>query len=356
MAEESFQEKTEQATPRRRQEARKQGNVAKSVDLNSVFVLLAGTLALYFARGPMWNRISEATKALWRGGCTATLTPAMMQIYLVGGLEVMAKIVAPVIIAVGVAGLAANYAQVGLIFALDPLAPKFSKVDPIAGAQRLVSKRALVELAKGIFKIGVVGLVAYWTIKGAFEEVFLLMDQSVGQIFVFIGRMTFRILLRTGLVLVILAALDYAFQRREHEQRLRMTKQEVKEEMKQVEGDPLVKSRVRSIQREMARRRMMDAVPKADVVITNPTHLAVALQYDPEQMAAPTVVAKGARLIAQRIREIAEAHGIPIVEDKALAQMLYKATEVGQEIPLHLYKAVAEILAYVYQMKGKSTV
>jgi flagellar biosynthetic protein FlhB len=206
-------------------------------------------------------------------------------------------------------------------------------------------------LVKSVLKIAIITLVAWLTVRGEIASTLPLMDQEVGDILIYISRVSFKILSMTCWVLVALAVLDYAYQRWEHERNLKMTKQEVRDENKQTEGDPLIKGRIRRLQREAARKRMMAAVPKADVVITNPQHLAVALQYAPEKMAAPVVVAKGADFLAAKIREIAADHHVPVIENKPLAQLLYRMVQVDHAIPEAMYKAVAEILALVYSLR-----
>ncbi|MDX1778625.1 MAG: EscU/YscU/HrcU family type III secretion system export apparatus switch protein, partial [Thermodesulfobacteriota bacterium] len=233
------------------------------------------------------------------------------------------------------------------------IAPKFSKLDPLKGFARMFSKQALVELIKSIFKVIIVGCVTYFTVKGELEEIVPLMDKEIWSVMSYIGSVCFKILLRTSWVLIVLAIVDYVFQKWDFKQEAKMTKQEVKDEFKQREGDPLIKSRVRQAQREMAKKRMMEAVPKADVVITNPVHLAIALEYNTQNMSAPQLTAKGSRLVAERIKAIAQEHNIPIVENKPLAQALFKGVEIGQEIPTVFYKAVAEVLSYVYRLKNK---
>jgi flagellar biosynthetic protein FlhB len=233
------------------------------------------------------------------------------------------------------------------------LTPKASKIDPIKGFGKIISKRSLAELGKAIFKIIIVGWAAFSTLKNDIYLLLPLMYQEKTHIISMLGDISFRVIIRCSCVIFFLAILDYIYQKWEFEQNLKMTKQEVKDEFKQTEGDPLVKSRIRSIQREMARRRMMEEVPKADVVITNPTHLSVALRYSHEEnMTAPRIVAKGANNVAFKIREVAKKHDIPLIENKSLAQNLYKL-DIGEEIPPQFYQAVAEILAYVYGLKKK---
>jgi flagellar biosynthetic protein FlhB len=210
----------------------------------------------------------------------------------------------------------------------------------------------MVELLKNLLKIAIVGLVAYSALDGLMEESMSLMDTSVASVMAYMTHAAVMIGLKVGIAFLALAAADYMYQRFEYERELRMTKQEVKEELKSQEGDPLIKSRIRSIQRQIAYKRMMQDVPKADVVITNPTHLAVAIKYESSSMSAPKVVAKGADIIAQRIREIAEEHGVPMIEDKPLAQALYKTVDVGEQVPEKLFQAVAQVLAYIYRLKN----
>ena len=230
--------------------------------------------------------------------------------------------------------------------------PKLNKLNPISGMKKFVSLKALVELVKSIFKVLLVGGIAYGVIRTETVKFPGLMQQEVGDILIFIGKLSFKVFFFVCLALIILAVLDYIYQRWQYEEDLKMTKQQVKDERKQQEGDPKVKSRIRKVQLEMASRRMMEAVPEADVVITNPVHLAVALQFDAAKMIAPVVVAKGAGHLAERIKEIARNHQVPIVEDKPLAQALHKMVEIGEYIPVELYRTVAEVLAYVYRLKG----
>ena len=354
MAEESFQEKTEQATPKRREESAKKGQIAKSQELNSAVVLMAGLGGLWMLGGMMYRDLSGFTVNILSG-------PQLVDVSL-GNIWTLAfnwalfyfGVSGPIMIVLGVAAFVVSISQVGFTINEEALSLKLQRLDPVAGAKRLVSKRSLVELVKGLFKISIVGYISYITIMPELGTMATLLDVGIGETFAYIAMMIMRVGFRTAIVLLVLAALDYAYQRWEHSNSIKMTKQEVKEEQKQTEGDPQVKMRIRSLQREAARRRMMDDVPQADVVITNPTHYAIAIQYDPEEMAAPVVVAKGQNLIAQKIKEIAREHDIPCVENKPLAQTLFRAAEIGHEIPEDLYKAVAEVLAYVFRLRGES--
>jgi len=354
MAEESSgQEKTEEPTSRRLQEAREKGDVAKSMEIPSAAVLLAGLLTLYVFSGYFLRNFERLTASYLRRAATLEIVPANMPALVREGFLEAAMLTGPVMLAVLAAGLAANYAQVGVIFTTEKLTPDIQKIDPIQGLARKFSLQALAELIKSLLKIALVGYVAFSEVAGRLNQFLPLTDQEPYRIMAFAGDTAFWIFLKCALTIALLAAIDYAFQRWQFMKKMKMTKQEVKEEAKMTEGDPQVKGRIRAIQAEMARQRMMDEVPKADVVVTNPTRLAIALRYQAETMAAPVVLAMGAGAIAQRIREVAAEHGVPLVEDKPLARALYKTASVNQPIPEELYQPVAEVLAYVYGIGKK---
>ncbi len=346
-------DKTEQPTPKRLEDARKKGNVAKSMEINSAFILLGGTLTLLFISGFMFQNFSTFMKHVFSSLMTYQIARDSVRPYAISLIAISIKLIAPLLLAIMVIGILANVGQVGFLFTLEPVIPNPEKIDPIKGFQRIFSMRSVEELVKGILKIAIIGYVMYRVIKGHYSDYFLLMDQGTGQIISFMMKVIFQMAIWASLILVVLAAADFAFQKWNYLKDMRMTKQEVKEEMKEYEGDPQVKGRIRSLQREMARKRMMADVPKADVVITNPTHYAVALKYNPEGMDAPRVLAKGSRKLAMKIKEIARENGVPIVEDPPLARALFKSTEVGMEIPVDLFQSVAEVLAYIYRLKGK---
>jgi len=349
------QERTERATPKRREEARKKGQVAKSMEVNSSAILLVSLLFLYFGGSYMLENMQYYCRVIFENYDSITINLGNIQGYLQVASIGFLKIILPFIATILFVGLAINYAQVGFFISFEPLQPKFSKVNPLQGIKRvLFSKRALVELLKGIFKIIIVGGIAYLSIKGEMETYPSMMDKEPSQILIYTAKQVLSIGLKIAFVFLILALLDFMFQKYDYEKSIRMTKQEVKEEFKQLEGDPKVKARIRRIQIDMARRRMMEDIPEADVVITNPTHVAVALKYRPKEMDAPTVVAKGREKIAHRIKQIAEENDIPVVEDKPLAWALFKSTEIGDQVPEDLFQAVAEVLAYVYRLKNKS--
>ena len=266
----------------------------------------------------------------------------------------LGKVVLPIFGILMLAGIATNLMQIGFLFLPEKLLPDISRLDPLKGFGRIFSLANFVHLLFGIFKIALIGTVAYLCLWKQKEAILGLTGLSVPEIASFLPDTLLWIAIKIAFALVILALLDYGFQWWKHEQDLRMTSQEIREEMKNLEGNPQVISRRKQVQRQLAVQRLSSAVPKADVVITNPTELSVAIQYDPAEMAAPIVVAKGAGEIAKRIRKLALENGVPIVEKKPLAQALYRDVDVGKPIPSEKYAAVAEVLAYVYQLKGKT--
>jgi flagellar biosynthetic protein FlhB len=318
MADESFDEKTEAPTEKRRTEAREKGTVAKSTEVNSVVVLLAGLVLLKMFGPWMMKEMGACCTEYFSQIDDTEMTVTRVVVIAAHSLVLMLRIMLPVIVGILVVGVLANLMQIGFLFTTQPLVPNLNKINPVSGFGRLFSGQSLVETIKNIVKLVIIGSVAYATVMAEFSKIVMLSDASIGAIFSFTAATAYKIVFRVALVLIVLAVLDYAYQRYQYEKKLKMTKQEVKEEHKQMEGDPHVKSRVRSLQREMAHRRMIQQVPKATVVVTNPTHIAIALRYAPEESDAPLVVAKGKRLIAERIKQIANENGIPIIEDKPL--------------------------------------
>jgi flagellar biosynthesis protein FlhB len=347
------QERTEQASPKRREEAKKRGQVAKSQEVASVTILLSCSILFYFTSRGMAEKLMSLMRTGFHDAATTEITGETLQMLLWGWAYKIFMLIFPVLLTVFIAGLLANYLQVGFIFSAESLEPKLDKIDPLRGFQKIFSLRSAIELLKNLIKLSIIGLVVFLTLEKEMDDLIPLMDQDAWGMMIYMAGVTFKILMNTCWVLIVLAVLDYIYQKWEFEKGLRMSKQEVKEEFKHTEGDPVVKARIRRLQREQARKRMMAKVPKADVVITNPTHLAVAIEYDGKSMQAPTIVAKGAGFIAEKIKEIAKANGVPVVENKPVAQLLYKIVDIGQSIPENLYKAVAEILAYVYNLKDK---
>ncbi len=348
----SDQERTEPPTPRRREEARKRGQVAKSREVSSAAVLLAASGFLILAGGSLsglaMNTMGGLISRSWEIQITAQTTHQIFMDLLAS----TALLAGPVLGLLVIIVIASHVAQFGFLNATEALSPKWSRINPVEGFKRVFSLQSVAELIKGLLKMGIVAWVIWRTVMSEWETLASMGSVSAWDMGSELAKGILNIGLRAGMVLAGLAILDFLYQRWEHERSLRMTKDEVKEEYRQREGDPKVRARIRQRQREMARRRMMAAVPKADVVITNPEHLAVALQYQKNTMSAPTVVAKGAGYLAAKIREVAKEHGVEIVENKPLAQALYKMVEVGSQIPAELYRAVAEVLAHVYSKRN----
>jgi flagellar biosynthetic protein FlhB len=350
---ESSGEKTFDPTAHRRQQARDQGQVAFSQDLGSAMLLLVGGMLFLL----MGSEIVEFSIGLMRRDLETVVTltpdPGQMMVHWHQIMKGLAAIIFPMLGYLVLAAVLTNLAQVGFLFLPDRLSPDFSRVNPAQGLKRIFSLTGSAKLGFGLFKIVVIAAVAGVVIWSRHDGILRAGAMSVPQLGYFLADITLKTVLWTGLALVILALFDYGLQRWKHEQDLKMTHQEVREEMKELQGDPQIVARRRQIQRQMVMNRISNSVPKADVIVTNPTELAVAIQYDPLEMAAPIVVAKGAGVLAQRIRRLGLENNIPIVERKPLAQLLYKDVDIGKPVPTESYAAVAEVLAYVYQLKGK---
>lgn len=353
MAEEhSAQEKTEAPTTKRREDARREGMVALSREVTAAAML--ATFALFFF---LAGRLGlDSLQRLWKTGFERVIAPdltgsAVYRLIMAYLLPLLPILGALFIVLMAVALLSSVF-QVGFI--VNPLGFKAERINPLTGLQRIFSTNGLVELLKSLFKMGVIGYVTYVTLAQEMTSVVSISQLSVGGILVFNFKLLGTLLMRVTIAMVILAVLDYLYQRWAFEQRIKMTKQEMREELKQTEGDPQLRARVRQVQREMSRARMMQNVPKADVVVTNPTHYAVALMYDREVMSSPRLVAKGADFVAERIKAIALENKVPLVENQTVARELYAQVEIGQQIPEQFFRAVAEILAFVYRLKGKS--
>ncbi len=354
MADDSVQEKTESATPHRREEARKKGQVARSPELNSFAILFFGTIFLLFAAPPLAHDMANVMRELLSNLAAAPATANdAVALLMHMGMRMLAML-APLFLAVVAIAIVVNGTQVGFRITPEAMKPKPEKFDLVKGFKRIFSRRSLFELIRDVIKLGIIGAIAYYAVLAERDGFLSLSDADMGGILTFAGWAIFRVGIKIVLGLFILAVGDFAFQRWDFERSIRMTKHEIKEEMRQQEGSPQLRSRIRQVQRELARMRMSQEVPHADVVITNPTSLAVALKYDLDTMSAPTVVAKGARLLADKIKEIARDAGVPIVENKPLARALYASVDVGGLVPAELYKATAEVLAYVYRLRGET--
>ncbi len=347
-------EKTEDPTPRRRQEARKDGNVAKSQDLTAACMLLASVIALRF----VGMRMLTGLKQLLHVTLSSSQIDNPTRADDLGGLfsfssYMFVSSMMPLVLAVTAIGLLVVVGQVGFLVTTKPLEPNITKLSPLKGLKNMFSARAGMRLAMSLCKIFLLAALAALIIVDDLPLIIQIGDLQVGQAFTASASLVFSLALKLAALLLILGIIDYTFQKWQRERDLRMTKQELKDEMKQMEGDPMTRQRRARVARQLAMQRISQAVPKADVVVTNPTHFAVALQYESSHMNAPRVIAKGADFMAIRIRQIAAAHGIPIVERKPLARALYFGVDIGGEIPPEHYNAVAEILAYVYRLGNR---
>jgi len=354
MPEDALGDKTEAPTPRRVEEARERGQVPRSVDLTSALILLAGMGILYLAGGRLNRSLLGVMKEMLSFSGVGSLTSQAALGDFVRSTQHFALAVAPIILGIAVVAVLANLIQSGPVFTGHPLQPSLEKLNPATGFGRIFSKRALARLAGNLLKLSAVTWISYAAIKSDYPRIVTMSQMSVAEMARNSGHLICSLGFKLAGILLVVAIFDYMYQRWQYLEDLKMTKQEVREEMKRMEGDPLIREQRRHIQRQMAMHRMSAEVPRADAVITNPTHFAIAIRYDTEEMAAPQVVAKGADLLAQRIREIAIEHGVPIVEEPALARALYKAVEIGQEIPMQFYQAVAQVLAFVYRISNRS--
>lgn len=350
-------EKTEPATSKKLQDARNEGQVAKSQELNSAFSLIALFIMLKIFISYIGDNLFQIFALIYNkipdiidesiGG----MTPYLAAMVVNNTLIVILKILAPVFIIGFLVALLSNIFQVGWKVTGKPMKPKFSKLNPLSGFKRIISKDSMFELLKSIAKVGVITYVAYTSIRGHQDELFLVYDIPLLQVVLLVGSIVLDAGLKISMVYLVLGLADWFYQKHKFKEEMKMTKQEVKDEYKNTEGNPEIKGRQRSRMREASQRRMMQNLPSADVVITNPTHYAVAIRYDASQYSAPIVVAKGEDFLAMKIKDAAKEHQIEIVENKPLARMLYANVDVGEEVPPELYQAVAEVLAFVYSLR-----
>ncbi|HHX18122.1 MAG TPA: flagellar biosynthesis protein FlhB, partial [Clostridium sp.] len=349
-------EKTEKATPRKRKKAREDGQVLQSREITSAIVLLCMFITLRVFGSFIYEGILEVFKIFftqWQEVESIYSIKGMIKLYLQVGIAFL-KIILPIFAVALITGLIMGYSQVGFLFTTKTLQIKLNRLNPLSGLKRIFSVRSLTELIKAIFKIVVVGMIGFSYLKGEVPNILKTMDMDVVSIAAYIGVTATNVAIRMCIALLILGVLDYGYQWWEYEKNLRMTKQEIKEEYKQTEGNPEIKSKIKQKQRQISLRRMMESVPEADVVITNPTHYAVAIKYDIKISDAPVVLAKGQDYMALRIKEQAKENGIEIVENKSLARALYSTVDIGEKIPPDLYQAVAEVLAFVYGLKNST--
>lgn len=344
-------EKTEDPTAKRMSDARQKGNIPKSQEINTVFVLLAGFWTLNILGASIYKEICAFMTHVLSQPVDTVNTETVMRIF-ISMVVVLIKTAFPVMGVIMLMGLIINFLQVGINFTTEPLGFKLENLNPINGFGRIFSKRSLVELVKSLFKILIIGSFIYTYLKDEIAQMPYMLYIDLTASLPRIASIVFNLAFKICGVIFVMAVLDFAYQKWEHYTNLKMSKDEVKEEFKQMEGDPQIKSKIKQKQRQMAMQRMMREVPKADVIITNPTHFAVALRYA-KGMKAPQVVAKGQDFVALKIKRVAREAGVTIVENRPLARALYAAAEIGETVPPELYKAVAEVLAYVYRLKHR---
>ncbi len=353
-------EKTEPATAKKLDDARKEGQVAKSKEIGAGLGLAALFYSLKFLSGYIGNglisifRFTYTRMPDWASEGAKSFTPQLngylLRLYLIE----MLKIILPIFLIGFVVAFLADFLQVKWKFTMKPLQPKFEKMNPLKGLKRIISKDSLFELIKAIVKVVIITIIVYNAIKGELYQLFTLYDMPLFQAVKDVGMIAIDVGIRISIIYLLIAAVDYVYQRHKFNEEMKMTKQEVKDEMKNTEGSPEIKGRQRQRMRESSQRRMMQSLPQADVVITNPTHYAVALRYDADEMDAPVVIAKGVDYLAQKIKDTARENKIEVVENKPLARMLYANVEIGAKIPSELYQAVAEVLAYVYHKNNEN--
>ena len=346
-------EKTEKATPKKREDERKKGQVAKSQDVNTAIILLFSFILLFIVGSFIKNKMMDLFVHSFTEQIHLEVTIESTMKLLTESLIQFAFIVIPFMAIAFIAAIIANILQVGILFTAEPLKFDLKKIDPIQGAKRIFSVRALVELLKSLFKIVMIGTITFTIIWIYKDDMLQLAFKSPESSVTFFGEVTIIMALSAVLALLFLAVLDYLYQKYDFEKKIRMSKQDIKDEHKNIEGDPFIKSKLKEKQRQMAMSRMMSEVPNADVVITNPTHYAIAIKYDETVTAAPYVIAKGTDTTALKIKEIAKQHNVMTVENKPLARSMYEVVEIDEVIPEDFYQSVAEILAFVYQMEKR---
>lgn len=346
-------QKTEDPTPKKLQEAREKGEVAKSQEIGHWFMLFAFALGIGVMAPYLAEKVLTTLRPFIERPHSFELSAGGVRDLIVEALVGVGLAMLPLLGIVVVLAIAGNLLQTGIIISSEPIKPKLSKLSPLAGFKRIFGSRALVEFAKGLLKITLVGVAVTMVLWPQRDRFIGLVRVDLPDLLGFLQGVALKEMIAVLAIMAIIAGLDYLFQRFQFIKQLRMSRQEIRDEMKQSEGDPLIKAKLRQIRMERSRKRMMAAVPEADVVVTNPTHYAVALKYDAEDMAAPRVVAKGVDHLAQRIREIALENGVPLYENRPLARALYANVDLDEEIPAEHYKAVAEIIGYVMRLKGR---
>jgi flagellar biosynthetic protein FlhB len=353
MADFEGQEKTEQPSSKKLEDARKKGMVAKSIEVNSLVIVVTGLVTIFLLQSYIGQRMSSFTINIFNSLDTLPKKISLLPNMAFDWYMFFFSVLAPVMTAIVIAALASNIAQVGFKLSPEALAPKFSKLNPVNGIKRIFSSKSVVEIFKTLLKFFVIAFFTYLILSDLIIASAYLDNLNPSELIIFMLDNAFSLLWKIALLYAVIAGIDFVYQRYKFRKEMMMTKQELKEELKQLEGDPTVKGRIRKMQMQAAQQRMMVNLPTADVVITNPTHYAVALKYDMTKDSAPEVIAKGVDLLAQRIKKVAAEHNIPLHEDRELARALYKMCDIGDKIPPSLFKAVAQVLAYVYNLKKK---
>jgi len=351
---ETDEERTETPTAHRREEFRKQGKVAFSKEILSAFIFLGMSGAFVVFGKSLQGSFAKLRDIWFHFDRTGDWTREHLYDLSIQTMKIAGSISLPFLLTSIVIALVGSVAQVGFFVTYDPLTPDIQRLNPIKGLGRIFSWNGVFEAFKALIKLGLILGILWLFLSKHAQSVGFLMNKDIHESIPEMFLLGIKLLVILGLSILVLAGLDYFFQRYRLEQQMKMTKKEIKEEFKLREGDPFIRARIRNVQKKIASRRMLEAVPKADVVVTNPTHFAVALQYTPQEMAAPKVVAKGVDFMAQKIKEIALKNGVPCVENRPLARSLYKEVEVGHTVSRELYKAVAQVLSYVYRLKQRS--
>ena len=349
----SMSDKTEEPTPKKKKDARKQGNIAKSAEVNKAMTFIAILVVIYMMSGSIISELQGFIVNILSGDFSMTMNDNTIKILMFKVMMSFMKIVLPISLIIMVFGILGSLIQTGLFFSMESLKPKFSKLNPLTGLKNMFSMKAIVNLIKSMVVICIMIYLGYSFMSKNFEGIIKSGDIYLPYMFNIVLDLIKSILTSITLAVAVVAALDYGYEKFSHKKGLKMTKQEVKEEYKQMEGDPQIKGKIKQKQRQMANQRMMQAVPSSTVILTNPTHISIAIRYEQGKDTTPIVVAKGVDEVAFRIREIAKSHDIPIIENVHLARLIYKEVDIDQEIPEEMYKAVAEVLVAVYKIKNK---
>lgn len=349
----SMSDKTEEPTPKKKKDARKQGNIAKSAEVNKAMTFIAILVVIYMMSGSIISELQGFIVNILSGDFSMTMNDNTIKILMFKVMMSFMKIVLPISLIIMVFGILGSLIQTGLFFSMESLKPKFSKLNPLTGLKNMFSMKAIVNLIKSMVVICIMIYLGYSFMSKNFEGIIKSGDIYLPYMFNIVLDLIKSILTSITLAVAVVAALDYGYEKFSHKKGLKMTKQEVKEEYKQMEGDPHIKGKIKQKQRQMANQRMMQAVPSSTVILTNPTHISIAIRYEQGKDTTPIVVAKGVDEVAFRIREIAKSHDIPIIENVPLARLIYKEVDIDQEIPEEMYKAVAEVLVAVYKIKNK---